>query len=216
MTKVIYLSIDKRLKVASLEEPQAVKSGTIVPGISYQKQTLSNSKKEIPMFCNSCGKEINADQKFCTYCGKPTVATVSSGTNRVRRHVYSLGVLWIIYSSYRLLVRGLLLIPAAGFLRRFLQMPFFGDMPIGFGHFLGGIFEIVAILVIVKSIAGIVTGIGLVQCAPWARPLALVLGVYALIHPFLGTLLGIYTLWVLSPAGAGDEYETLAHKTVTA
>jgi hypothetical protein len=53
------------------------------------------------------------------------------------------------------------------------------------------------------------TAYGLSSRQPWARGLALVCGVWALIHPLLGTALGIYTLWVLGPSLSGMEYERL-------
>jgi hypothetical protein len=40
--------------------------------------------------------------------------------------------------------------------------------------------------------------------------LAIVLGCISLIHFPLGTALGIYTLWVLVPEGADNEYKALA------
>jgi hypothetical protein len=52
-----------------------------------------------------------------------------------------------------------------------------------------------------------VTGISLLRRAPWARTLAIITAFLALIHPFTGTLLGIYTLWVLLPSASGQEYE---------
>jgi hypothetical protein len=41
---------------------------------------------------------------------------------------------------------------------------------------------------------------------PWARTMAIVVGIIALLNPILGTVLGIYTLWVLLPAAAEAEY----------
>jgi hypothetical protein len=54
-----------------------------------------------------------------------------------------------------------------------------------------------------------VTGIGLLRREPWARTLAIVTAFLALIHPFTGTILGIYTLWVLLPSASGQEYEQI-------
>ena len=44
----------------------------------------------------------------------------------------------------------------------------------------------------------------------WARPLALILAFLALLNPVPGTLLGIYTLWVLLPAQSGFEFRQIA------
>jgi hypothetical protein len=51
---------------------------------------------------------------------------------------------------------------------------------------------------------------GLMQRQPWARTLAIVLGVLALFHPPFATALGIYTLWVLLPSDAAQEYTDMA------
>ena len=54
---------------------------------------------------------------------------------------------------------------------------------------------------------GFFAGWGLLQREPWARVLTLILAFLALIHVPFGTVLGVYTLWVLLPAGAEEEYE---------
>ncbi len=50
---------------------------------------------------------------------------------------------------------------------------------------------------------------GLTQCRPWARIVAIILGVLALFHPPVGTALGVYTLWVLLSDEHGTEYQYL-------
>ena len=47
------------------------------------------------------------------------------------------------------------------------------------------------------SIPGLITGFGLLSLKPWARILGIVLCAIQLINIPLGTLLGIYGLWVL-------------------
>jgi len=48
---------------------------------------------------------------------------------------------------------------------------------------------------------------------PWARTLAIIVAVIALLNPILGTVLGIYTLWVLLPADAEAEWRRTAGVT---
>jgi hypothetical protein len=55
---------------------------------------------------------------------------------------------------------------------------------------------LVAFLLIV-SLPGLITGFGLLSYKPWARILGIVLAVLQLLHLPLGTLFGIYALWVL-------------------
>jgi 4-amino-4-deoxy-L-arabinose transferase-like glycosyltransferase len=56
---------------------------------------------------------------------------------------------------------------------------------------------------------GICVGWGLMQHERWARVAGIGLGILALAHPPFGTLLGIYTLWVLLSQDAG-AYDRLA------
>src|SRR5208337_4963699 len=55
-----------------------------------------------------------------------------------------------------------------------------------------------------------VTGWSLLKLQPWGRTFALVMAFTALIHPPLGTALGVYTLFVLLPDAAGDEYRQMS------
>jgi hypothetical protein len=58
------------------------------------------------------------------------------------------------------------------------------------GWFIGG-------LLVVTSIPEVIGGIGLLKRKSWARILVIILGFLNLIDIPLGTILGIYTLWVL-------------------
>ena len=68
---------------------------------------------------------------------------------------------------------------------------------------IGGTFLLIAV-------GGILVGVGLKDRKPWARTVAIVLGVIALFHPPIGTALGIYTLWVLMSDEGGAEYRRLS------
>ena len=61
-------------------------------------------------------------------------------------------------------------------------------------------------LSLVLAAIGFVVGFGLMERRAWARTLALVVGIIALLNPILGTVLGIYKLWVLLPGDAEAEY----------
>ena len=52
-------------------------------------------------------------------------------------------------------------------------------------------------ILLVSSVPGVICGIGLINYKSWARILALILGVLNLVLFPIGTLLGIYTLYVL-------------------
>jgi uncharacterized membrane protein (DUF2068 family) len=77
----------------------------------------------------------------------------------------------------------------------------------GFVH---GILTVVGWMLLAGSILGLVTGWGLLQREPWARGLAVVMACLNLVHMPFGTILGIYTLWVLLPAASEQEYRSVA------
>lgn len=56
----------------------------------------------------------------------------------------------------------------------------------------------VGCLLLLLSLSGILGGIGLFRRRGWARTLVLILGAIHLFNIPIGTLLGIYTIWVLS------------------
>ncbi len=75
--------------------------------------------------------------------------------------------------------------------------------------FVAGIIRLVALFLLSSAVIGIMAGWGLLEHQPWARMLAIVLGCLNLINAPFGTVLGIYTLWVLLPAESEAEYRRL-------
>ena len=65
-------------------------------------------------------------------------------------------------------------------------------------------------MMIAAAVAGALAGWGLMERRPWARMLAIVLGILALFNAPLGTALGIYTLWVLAPSSSEVEYRMIS------
>ncbi len=55
-------------------------------------------------------------------------------------------------------------------------------------------------LLLILSLPGIITGIGLLKYRPWARILGIVLSAIELLNVPIGTAIGIYGLWVLLSA----------------
>jgi hypothetical protein len=60
-------------------------------------------------------------------------------------------------------------------------------------------------MMVLLGLPGIITGYGLLKHRPWGRILALVVGVLNLFNVPIGTLIGIYTFWVLLQ-GPAEEY----------
>ena len=125
----------------------------------------------------------------------PAGAAVVSGQGRVTKHVRILGILWLVLSLFRL-IPGLVLMGI-----------FHGNRFIpGVPFFLHGVISSIGFVFIIGAALGLAAGWGLMQREPWARMLAIVLGVLNLFDLPFGTALGIYTLWVLLPAESEREY----------
>jgi len=160
------------------------------------------------MFCNHCGGSIQAGQNFCPNCGKPSAATpaVPAPRGRVARHLSLLAIFWIVISAMRLVGSG-----GVFFAGRFVRRAVFPDPFVS--QFLPHLFPVIGLLLLLCAAIGFLCGWGLLQKHSWARTLGLVLGGLSLLDPPLGTILGIYTLWVLLPAQSEQEYSTLAGHT---
>jgi len=162
------------------------------------------------MFCNKCGGPLQPDYRVCPKCGNPIQGAVSTPMyappqrNRVARHIQVLGILWIIVGAFWL-IPAIVMMVLGSVAQAFL--PFGNAVARALGpamlHLLGFGFLFVAA-------AAFLAGWGLMQRQPWARTLGIVLGVLALFHPPFATALGIYTLWVLLPSDAAQEYTNMA------
>ena|SRR5579863_10445893 len=161
------------------------------------------------MFCANCGAKVAEGQNFCSVYGKtvttpgPTAPALPQGKvqGRVERHLQILAVLWLVWSALRL-------IPGIGLL-------FFGSMalpflPFGLRAMILPIAAFAGVFFLASAACGIVAGWGLMQRRPWARILAIILGILSLIHFPFGTALGVYTLWVILPAESEADYLRLS------
>jgi hypothetical protein len=156
------------------------------------------------MYCGACGQPLEASQAFCQKCGRQSAPLASYAPapynrNRVHRHMHTVAVLWIIAVGF-----------LVGAYTHWAHMGhgFDGLYAFPFIHATWLVPLITAVLV-GRAILCVVTGISLMRRASWARVLAIVTAFLAIIHPFAGTVLGIYTLWVLLPSASGQEYEQM-------
>ncbi len=117
----------------------------------------------------------------------PTMVTVEE--NRMKKHVNIAGILQIVFGSF-LVLGGLAVAIAFGFVDQFVDDP----TAIKVLSIIGT--PLVALLLLFGGgmIAG---GIGLFYCKPWARILTLVLAAMGLLNIPIGTLKGVYIIWVL-------------------
>lgn len=64
----------------------------------------------------------------------------------------------------------------------------------------------VGLLFAVLGIPGLLAGYGLLTKKPWARVLAIVVGILSLVNFPIGTAIGLYTLWVLMQPAATEYF----------
>ena len=65
-----------------------------------------------------------------------------------------------------------------------------------------------AIVMGVSGLPGLLVGYGLLKHKPWARLMALILGVLGLLNFPLGSALGLYTFWVLLQLPTDDAFRS--------
>jgi hypothetical protein len=135
-------------------------------------------------------------------------------TGRVRHHLHLIAIFWLIFAALRLI--GVFWIFAVGRI----AMPAFIDgiislsQPLGhhflFGRFISESLAFIAVWICFWAGLEIFAVWGLLARAPWARILIIVLAILSIFRFPLGTVLGIYTLWVFLPAHAAAEYGQLS------
>lgn len=183
------------------------------------------------MVCARCGCEQGSEAQFCRECGVPcgapqTVGPVVGQTSaqpmraaappipgywpiypslRVRQHVQPLGIMWCVYGVYRLCA----VLIAYTAVHALVAHGVFSGMPVFLSQSIGSFMPAILLMTAALSGAAILTGIGLLTGKPWARILAIIFGILALIKIPFGTALGIYTLWVLAPRASGVEWEAM-------
>jgi hypothetical protein len=164
------------------------------------------------MYCNGCGAPIAADQAVCSRCGTSVIgarAAVAART-RVAGHVQLIAIFWFVIAVISGLIPMAVMLVLSGVVSGILR----GQEPIA-RLLAPGLFMVLALLFAVHTVLSFLTGWGLYKLRPWGRTLALVMAFLALIHPPFGTALGIYTLVVLLPVAAGDEYQRMSGESGT-
>jgi len=116
-------------------------------------------------------------------------AAVTVEENRMRKHVNVAAILQIVFGS--LIVIGALVIAFAfGFIDQFVDDATAIKV-------LGIIGTPLIVLMLLFGGAMIAGGVGLFSCKPWARILTLVMAALGLLNIPIGTLKGVYIIWVL-------------------
>lgn len=160
------------------------------------------------MFCNRCGAALQGQQTACPSCGQ-LQPTVVLGQSQLTTHLHLLAIFWFIIAAFTT-IGALVMLALGAFASAAMGM---GNAP-PIARVLGpALFWGIGIFVALLAALSFVTGYGLLNVRPWARLLALVLGCISLLHPPFGTALGVYTLIVLLPANAADEYQRISMAT---
>jgi len=117
----------------------------------------------------------------------PTAVTVEE--NRMRKHVNIAAILQIVFGA-------ILVIAAMAIAFAFSFVDQFVDDPTAI-KVLGIIGTPLVVLFLLFGGLMIAGGVGLFYCKPWARILTLVMGAIGLLNVPIGTLKGVYIIWVL-------------------
>ncbi|WP_254064335.1 hypothetical protein [Granulicella sp. S156] len=136
--------------------------------------------------------------------------TGSYNRNRVSSHIQTLGMLWLIYAAVRFVIKLTGLFFLHGFLGHHEANHWiFGSGPFS-NDWMAALWPIALTSLVVSVALCVLTGYALITRQSWGRVFGIIFGILALFHPFLGTALGIYTLWVLAPTASGVEYAALS------
>jgi hypothetical protein len=169
------------------------------------------------MFCQHCGAPLDAGARFCNKCGTavPGPQVIPSGPDPVavlNNHLRVLGILWLVYSIFHILMGAWSLVFSHYFLPAITQF-FPQNLNQDALHFLG-FFRIFYIYTFVYSAAtgalGLWAGWALLRRERNGRMLALVAAFFSLISIPFGTALAAYTLVILLPGRSGPAYEQLS------
>jgi len=161
------------------------------------------------MYCDQCGAQLQPGEPRCGRCGKTVLGLVELRRSRVREHVRLVGILWMAYSALHAVGGVALIIVARVIFGHLIHIP--NGPPPEVTVWLRPILCFVGWFLLLKAAVGFIAGWGLLQRREWARTVALVVGFIALLNVPIGTVLGIYTLWVLLPAQSDEEYKALAN-----
>lgn len=125
----------------------------------------------------------------------------------MEKHVQMVGILNIVYRAFMLLLGFFLLFLAAAFDAIFELIVRYGDVrveeiPMELLDFAPVILVLVGILIAIISTLGIIGGIGVLKRKEWGRILMLVISFFNLLRFPLGTMLGVYSIWILFSSDA--------------
>jgi hypothetical protein len=172
------------------------------------------------MFCPQCGNEIEQHARFCSKCGheiapasQPAHIQQSRPPHDMDMHINILG--WLLIGTGVLTgVGGLFALFAGAMLRR-LPYTVAPDMPVGIGHFAGGIATLLGLCALAAAAGVAAAGVGLIQYRSWARVFAIIMAVLLVFHFPIGTIVAVYAFWVLFSQEGQQYYKARSASTMT-
>ena len=135
----------------------------------------------------------------------------------MEKHITLVGILNIVYEFFALIGACVLFAIAIGFRYFFEVLSRYNhhgmdEIPPEILEIVPIILIAIGILILVFSIIGIIGAIGVIKRKEWGRIMMLVISFFNLIHIPLGTVLGVYSIWVL----LNDESIRLMNPTANA
>jgi len=137
---------------------------------------------------------------------------VADPAQALSNHVHVLGILWLVYSVFRIVMAIWILAFSHFFLPMMQDAMSHSDTPFPFPifQFLHLVYAIAAVYGVAAGVLGIFAGEALRQRKPVARALAIVAAFSSVISFPFGTAIGVYTLIRLLPEQAARDYKQLA------
>lgn len=135
-------------------------------------------------------------------------APVSAEESRMKKHVSVAAILQIVFGSMNV-IAALAIAFAFGFVDQFVDDPTAVKV-------LGIVGTPLVVIFLLFGGAMIAGGIGLLTCKPWARILTMVMSAIGLLNIPIGTLKGVYIIWVLVQSETVTLFEKGCPKTTTA
>ena len=132
-------------------------------------------------------------------------APVTAEETRMKKHVNVAAILQIVFGSLNV-IAAMAIAFAFGLVDQFVDDPTALKV-------LGIIGTPLVVLFLLFGGAMIAGGIGLLSCKPWARILTLVMSAVGLLNIPIGTLKGVYIIWVLVQSETVSLFEKGCPKT---
>jgi len=132
-------------------------------------------------------------------------APVTAEETRMKKHVNVAAILQIVFGSLNV-IAAMAIAFAFGFVDQFVDDPTAVKV-------LGIVGTPLVVLFLLFGGAMIAGGVGLLSCKPWARILTLVMSAVGLLNIPIGTLKGVYIIWVLVQSETVSLFEKGCPKT---